>query len=122
MAWSVQQDSELGLIEIVYTGQVTDHDVAASTVEALGLAATDKPNLFFGDLTDADLDLSPGEIYFLPDRWEAGQANRKNKLALYVPDPADMRIVQFHVNTARNRGWQVAAFTDRQDAIDWLTG
>ena len=63
------------------------------------------------------------DIYGVPSQWEALGANRNNKLALVVPKGGRMwEDADFYATTCRNQGWQVALFSQRKEAIDWLTG
>lgn len=87
MPWSVKPKSELGLIEIVYTGRVTNHDIMAAATKALAIAKEAGPARFLTNLSDVEvLELSTLDIYDLPERWQSLLADRRNRSAILVPD------------------------------------
>jgi hypothetical protein len=123
MTWKVQLNAELGFIHIVHSGTVTEQDSKDATAEALALAQGNGPHLFLSDILDAESQLSTLDIYDKPSEWEALGLNRANKLALVVPEGGKTwEDARFYANTCRNQGWQVTVFSQRQEAIDWLTG
>jgi hypothetical protein len=123
MPWSVELNSELGVIETVYRGNVTNDDIESSLVEAKALASKDGPSKFLTMLVDADLKLSTLDLYSIPDEWSEMEFDRRNRLAIVAPDSPELQQdLRFHENTSRNRGWQVQIFLNREGAVDWLLG
>jgi len=121
MPWQVERNPELGFIDVVYSGVVTNKDAQDTTAKALCLATGDGPHLFLSDLTDARSELSVSDIFELPKLWSAAGASRRNRLAVVVPEgaarPEDSRLYE---NVANNRGWNVRVFGTRQAAIEWF--
>jgi hypothetical protein len=121
MAWRVEKNKESGFIEIDYTDVVTNRDIQESTMQALSLATPEGPNLFLADLSGSQANLSPLDIYAIPEQWENAQARRSDLLAVVVTEttlpPGDARLVE---DVTVNRGWRVRMFLDRRAAIAWL--
>ncbi len=121
MPWTVELNTELDVIEEVFSGYVTKSEVEAATSKAFELAPKDRPSRFLTELRDLDLEHSVVDLYHLPKVWERMQFVRWNRLALLVPSTsAIMKDLQFFETTCLNQGWQVKIFTHRQEAIAWL--
>ena len=121
MPWNVKVDPELGLIEDIYSGCVTNLDIKAATAKALAIATNVSFRRFLANFSDAEtVDLSTIDLYALPKRWLNLQADRRNRSAVLVPDvPAIRQQAKFYESACINRGWQVQVFSKRQDALDW---
>lgn len=125
MTWKIQVNAELGLIETIYSGQLTKQEALEATAETLAQAAAtgDGPYLFLSDFLDAESVQSTLDLHSTPSEWEATGVSRASKLALIVPKGGKgWEDARFYETTCRNRGWQVAVFSQRQEAMDWLTG
>ncbi|OEU50371.1 MAG: hypothetical protein BA871_03945 [Desulfuromonadales bacterium C00003096] len=121
MPWSVELNTELDLIESIYSGYVTICEVEAATLKAFDLASKERPSRFLTELREVELEHSVADLYFIPKEWQRMQAMRMSRLALLVFGcEAMMKDLQFFETTCHNQGWQVRIFTQRQDAIDWL--
>ena len=122
MPWSVKPYPELGLIETVYSGRITDDDIKASTMKAIAVSNESGIGKFLSDLTDVEThDLSTLKLYEQPEHWKGLRAKGKNRLALIVPDSKEIiNAAAFYETVSRNRGWNVQIFSERQEAIDWL--
>lgn len=121
MPWSVELNTELDLIEEVFSGYVTKSEVEAATSKAFELAPKDRPARFLTELRNLDLEHSVVDLYHLPKEWERMQFMRWNRMALLVPSAIEiMKDLQFFETTCLNQGWQVKIFTQRQEAIAWL--
>ena len=63
MPWSVKQNPELGLIEVVYSGRVTMDDIKGATTQALALVAeSGRPGRFLADFSDVEFDTIGGLV------------------------------------------------------------
>ena len=123
MPWNVKLNAELGFIQTVFNGTITNQDSKDAIAEALALALKDGLHMFLTDVLDAESQVFIWEIYDIPSQWESLGASRKNKLALVVPKGGRMwEDARFYETTCRNRCWQVTVFSQHQEAIDWLTG
>ncbi|MBD3179167.1 MAG: hypothetical protein GF417_05960 [Candidatus Latescibacteria bacterium] len=121
MPWKVERNSELGAIELRFTGRINRVEIWDSTAEALSIASGPGRHLFLSDFSDATLELSALDIYNIPDQWEAAGAERKNRVAVVTPqDSVNFEDSKFYENVTTNRGWNVRVFEDRESAIEWL--
>ena len=122
VTWEIELNAELGFIDTVFKGTITNQDSIDATLDALALASGKGPHMFLTDVLNAESQLSATEIYGVPRQWEALGANRANKLALVVPEGGSLwKDARFYETACRNEGWQVEVFSQRQEAIDWLT-
>ncbi|OEU63941.1 MAG: hypothetical protein BA870_04870 [Desulfuromonadales bacterium C00003094] len=123
MPWSVELNTELDLIESIYSGYVTICEVEAATLKAFELASKERPSRFLTELRDVELEHSVADLYFIPKEWQRMKFMWLNRLALLVSGcDAIMKDLQFFETTCLNQGRHVRIFTQRQDAIDWLQG
>jgi hypothetical protein len=112
---------ELGLIDIVYTGSITNQTHLEASAEAISLAKGEGPHQFLVDCTNAVSRLSAANIYDIPKLWESVESNRHNRLAIVVPEDAPIQNdAQFFESVTTNRGWNVQLCESRELAIAWL--
>lgn len=122
MTWRVDYKSELGFIQVVYTGLVTLDEFKKATNEVISLSKSHKENRILIDDSNLEIAVSTADIYKLPLFYDDVNANRKSRMALILPtSPQAREDVQFYETVCRNRGWFIKAFNERQEAIDWLT-
>ena len=120
--WKVEVDPKSGVILTVYVGTITKQDALDSAQEALRRATGRGPHLFLTDVLDADSELTVFDIFDVPSHWEAIGSNRRSKLALLVPARGPMwEDSRFYETVCREEGWNVKVFSDKEEAIDWLT-
>ena len=121
MTWCVDYKSDLGFIQVVYTGLVTLDEFKKSTNEVISLSKNHKTNRVLIDDSKLEIAVSTSEIYKLPLFYDDVNANRKSKMALILPtSPQAREDVQFYETVCRNRGWFIKSFNERREAIDWL--
>ena len=121
MAWSVDYNSDLGFIQVVYTGLVTFNEFKEATNKVLSMSKSHKENRILIDDSKLEIAVSTTEIYKLPLFYDDVKANRRSRLALILPTaPQPREDVQFFVTVCRNRGWYIKGFGKRQEAIEWL--
>ncbi len=121
MAWSVDYNSDLGFIQVVYTGRVTFNEFKEATNKVISMSRSHKENRILIDDANLEIGVSTTEIYKLPLFYDDVKANRRSRLALILPTaPQALEDVQFFVTVCRNRGWNIKGFSKRQEAIDWL--
>ena len=121
MPWRIEKNEELGFMEIVYTGTITNKDVRDATAKVLSLTNPDRPNLYLADISGARFKLSFMDILNITSQWEEAGRNKRGRVAVIVSEetmkPEDLRFLE---TAARNRGWNLRVFEDRQAAIEWL--
>jgi len=122
MAWKVTMNHETGFIETTYSGVATIQDITESTMKCLEFAHSEAPLKFLTDLANADLDVSIIGLFKQPDFWEALGFKRVNSLAIIQGvKHKEKGELSFFEDVSVNRGWNVKIFTERQDAIEWLS-
>jgi hypothetical protein len=124
MTWSLQPDTELGIIEIGLADTVTFADLLAATGSAVLLARESDVGRFLFDGTRIYLTASLFEVLELPtEHFNRMGLDIRSRIALVTREASATReTFDFFSLACRNRGWNVAAFSDRSDAIRWLTG
>lgn len=113
---------DLGTVVITYVGQAPPAEVHDAIKQAYDMALERKSKRFLVDCTQ----MEPGggsitDIYELVNLFEQFPNIRQYKDAIILPPiPAGIDDLKFFETAARNRGFSVRVFTDRQAAIDWL--
>ena len=123
MPSTVEHNPELGIVEYKFVGRVTGDEIKKTTILGFDLARTNNTNLFLIDDSELEDAGSVVDLYNLPTLYEEQGLERGSKGAVVLPT-ANAKVAEdarFHETVCLNRGWQVKVFTDRQEAIDWLT-
>lgn len=122
MPWTVEYDSELGIVDGRYVGRVTDDDFKEATAKAIALAKANNTNRFLIDDSEWEGSASVLGLFELPEIHKELEADRISRAALVLPPPsrtAEVRNAQFYETVCRNRGWNVRVLPEREEAI-WL--
>ena len=121
MPYSVLFNTELGIVEAVFSGIVTAEEVRAETAECLVLSRENKTSMFLTDLREADLRLTTVDIVTLPDLYSSIGSRRPVRMAV-MPPPHEKgrKDVAFYETVCINQGWTAKVFSERREAIDWL--
>lgn len=63
------------------------------------------------------------DVYNLPGKqYLIEEADRSGRVAIVLPtSPKEKEVVHFYETVCKNRGWNVQAFAETQEAINWLT-
>ena len=124
MPWSYEIDESLGVVTVVYEGEVTGDELRESTTELIGLQKTAGLKLYLIDATSMRLapTTSIMDVFDLPTRqYEAEGADRTGRVAIFLPDSSPaLEMVQFYETVSANRGWMVRRFVAHDDALAWL--
>jgi hypothetical protein len=121
MPWKAELDARYGIIVTTYSDSITPKDLADSAAAALALVQGDGPHRFLSEIPAGEPELSVVDLYEAPAQWDVLEADRRNKLALVVPEGSKRwRDAQFYETTCINRGWTVRLFATREPAIEWL--
>lgn len=122
MANTITYSEEIDAVLVTYAGRVAPEEVQEAIHAALTMAVERKCRRFLVDA--ADLQNSGGTLtdtYELPRIFEHFPDIRTYKDAIILPRrKAEAQDIKFFETTARNRGFNVRVFSDRQAAIDWL--
>jgi len=123
VANTITYSEDIDAVEVTYSGRVAPVEVQEAIRAALAMAVERQCRRFLVDA--ADLQNSSGTLtdtYDLPKVFEHFPDIRTYKDAIILPRrKAEAHDIKFFETTARNRGFNVRVFSDRQAAIDWLT-
>ncbi len=113
---------EINTIVITYSGQAPPAEVQEAIRMAYQMAVEHHSKRFLVDCSKME---SGGgsvlDIYELAGMFEQFPDIRKYRDAILLPQgEAGADDLRFFETTARNRGFNVCVFTDRQAALDWL--
>ena len=110
------------IVEIVYTGCVTSHDLRDALRAALALAHDNMTNRYLADCVQLDSGHSIVDLFEVVTALDQSAIDRQSKEAIVLPvSPEFGSYAQFYEMTCRNRGLNARVFQDRQAAIAWLT-
>ncbi len=124
MPWRYERNTELGIVEVFYTGTTSAQDLQESTSALIELEKRENLNRFLVDVSAMTLDASTSllDILALPARqYLEEHADRRGCVAVFVPDSsAAVDAVRFYETACRNRGWIVQRFAEHGEALAWL--
>jgi len=122
MPLDVQYNKSSGLIEIIYSGEVTASELADAVSKRIIIQ---KETGALGVLADASaVQITPStmDLFNLPDKLFSKQdAPRRTKIAVVLPKLEQPRNkIRFLETASRNRSWFMQIFDERQNAVAWL--
>ena len=85
MSWTVEYNPELGIVEGIYVGRVTEDEFKEATIKAIGLAKENNTNLFLIDDSKWEGGASVLGLLELPDLYAKLEAGRSSRAALILP-------------------------------------
>ncbi len=123
MICNLKYKPNLGIIECTVVGPLTADEFNESAARGIALAREKGTNLFLVDDSRLEKAVKTSEVYKMPRFYADLNIDRGTKMAIILPTSPDAKKeVQFYETVCRNHGWNVAAFEQRQDALDWLMG
>ena len=123
MAYTLEYNRNLAIVELIYTGQFTAQEARESTSKAIALGKVHGDADAYVDASEVELAVSIFDLLDLPNRQYVEEGmNRSIRVAVVPPKlPKDREAAQFYETASLNRGWHVRLFPSRDDAIKWLT-
>ena len=124
MAYTLEYNRTLRIVELVYTGRYTAQESRESTSKAIALGKEHGDADALVDASEVELAVSIFDLLDSPDRqYVVEDMNRRIRVAVVPPSlPKDKKDAQFYETACLNRGWQVRLFPSRDDALEWLKG
>lgn len=123
MAWTVEYNKHLRIIEVVLQGNVTGPEIRAAATRANELHK--QMNVLDAVIDATDVQIPPPiiDIYELPAKqFIAEGLNRRVRMALVNPRSLVAReAAHFYETACINMGWQVKSFPTQDKAVAWLT-
>ena len=122
MSSDVRYDASSGLIEIVYSGEVTASEMRETVRRRIAIQKETGATKVLADASGVRVSPSITDLFGLPSKLFAEEdAKRSTMVALVLPDSAGPRERARFLETASvNRGWLMRVFEDRQSAVAWL--
>lgn len=123
MAYTLEYNGSLSIVELVYTGRFTVQESRESTSKAIALGKKHGDADALVDASETELAVSIFDLLDLPaHQYVEEDMNRRIRIAVIPPRrPKDKEDVRFYETACLNRGWQVRLFTNRNQALEWLS-
>jgi hypothetical protein len=122
--WKGEYLDDLDIVQLTISGDFSDQDVKAAAPARIAMGRDKGTTRFIIDAVEMELTGSTFAIYDVPANVyvEEGMERTARIAVLTANSSSSKEIVQFYENASVNRGWNVSAFMDREEAIAWLQG
>jgi hypothetical protein len=120
MNWQTSYQNNTQLIELTYSGSVTQVELAKSAQAALDLARQHGTYKVMTDCTAMQAGHSLADLYFLSDWLITMKAHRLKEAVIMPTEAASSELARFWETTCINRGLRVRVFDQREAAERWL--
>ena len=121
MAMSTEYHPDLGIVEVKFTGQLSEDEQRTATFEAYELGKEYNTILFIVNSLEVEK-VQFIDIYYLPRLYNELGFDRHSRIAQILPRNKEaIEFAEFYEDVLSNRGWQIKSFADREEAIIWLT-
>lgn len=122
MAYTVTYLNDYNLIEIAYKDILNKKDLHHALEESAVVANTYQVFHFLADCTKLEGGHSVFDLYEIISFLDKMNLTHRMKEAIIFESNAQVIAnVLFFETTARNRGFNVRIFTEREEALNWLT-
>ena len=124
MPYTVKHDPVFGIIEVTFTGLITEANLREATTQAISRQKQTDTTRFLVDANGWDVRASFIDIYEIADKqYLKEQLNRQSRIAVILPTSVSVQeAARFYETVCFNRGWNAKICSDRQSAKDWLLG
>jgi hypothetical protein len=110
------------IVETSYVGVPSIEELQAIALETLVVAKEKNTRRLLGNCAGLEQKGTELDIYSLIQFFESLPIDRQIKEAMLLPPTRGTAPdIEFYETVARNRGFNVRIFFDRQEAINWLT-
>ena len=112
MAYTLEYNRNLAIVELTYTGQFTAQEARESTAKAIALGKVHGDADAYVDASEVELAISICDLLDLPNRQYVEEGMNRNIRVAVVPPklPKDREAAQFYETAYLNRGWHVRLF------------
>jgi hypothetical protein len=123
MAWTLEYNRSLRIVDLVFSGITSGRDLQEATTKCILLANEQGTVQFLVDAEELELFAPLVDIIDLPyKQYVAECLERLSRVALVNPNsPKAKEAAHFYETVCINRGWIARLFPKRDDAIEWLT-
>lgn len=121
MSFKAKYNKHLNLIESTYKGIIKGEELMQQVLSNIDLAKKNNTHKFLTDCRELSPNINVIDSYKLVKLYEKLEGASNMKEAILIPDiPEAARAIEFYETVSLNRGFQVKAFTDRDEALSWL--
>lgn len=120
MPWKLNVHANLGFIETVYQGVVTEVELRRAIGEKRSAQQATGFARFLSDCSHLEGGHSLADLYFLAKDLMSSADSKGIRDALIMPAGPARELVQFWETTGSSLGLDVRAFENRDDALRWL--
>ena len=121
MPWTVEYVPEKEMLLVIASGRVLNLDARAQAAAAVGLLKPNQLDSVLVDCSDARLEVSLANLYWLPDYWSELGAPRYVRIAVVLPRTRfNVESYQFFGIACKNAGYNVRLFDGNEAAEAWL--
>ena len=122
MPWTYKENPPSSIVEVTVIGEITSDDLQELTSTLIELEKEKGSNGFLIDTTQMEFAASIVDLYKIPAiQYIEEGADRLACVAVILSDSIkEKEAVEFYETASINRGWNVRAFSERQEAIEWL--
>jgi len=122
MAYNLDVNQSLKIIEFVQYGDLTSEDLENGHADVIALANSENLHRRLVDMSRITISASLLNIHDIPDvRFEEDKLNPDTKIALIcATTQREIEMTEYFAAVSRNRGWAVATFGNRTEALEWL--
>lgn len=122
MPWSVDFDAATGVVHSVFVGELSRAELMAALAATLEATRSEQSRRVFADCSALTSGHSLVDLYDAAVSAAADPEALPLREAVLIPkSEAAADLVSFWETAATNRGLQVRTFTDRAEALAWLT-
>ena len=121
MPWTVEYVPEKEMVLVLGSGQVVNQDARAQAVAAFGLLKQNQVDSVLVDCSDARLEVSLANLYWLPEYYSELGAPQYVRIAVVLPRTRyKVESYQFYQIACKNAGYDVKLFDGKEAAEAWL--
>jgi hypothetical protein len=122
MPMNTRDVEDVKVVEIVLAGLLTDRDLQELVGVPVALGREKGATLYLCDCSQVEVADSIATLYSLIELYDAIRIDRRWKQAVLLPAaPSTHADLDFYETAARNRGFEVRVFAERDEALGWLT-
>jgi len=110
------------ILEVIYSGAVKPMELIKNVKANIELAIKSGISRFLTDTRELDNSTTPIDAYELVKMYQKLGIGEGWKEAILLPElPDSAALMVFYETVSQNRGFDVKVFTNRDDAVAWLT-
>lgn len=119
----MKYNSELNIIESIFSDLVTAEEFEMEAIQCIALAKKKGTKLFFSYDSQATFGMPVVSVYDLHKLHDNEGIERSVRIAVISPISKEGKeVADFYGTVCLNRGWNAKIFSGRDEAFEWLPG